>query len=119
MAAAEPRAAAWAGAAGADSLLRTKLTLAECATGVTKTITVDTAILCDGCTGSGTHGDSQPVRCEDVWRRRRGPVRAALVPGQVMTSRPCPTCRGVGETIRIRATSAVETAASAPAATSP
>ena len=38
---------------GADSLLRTRLTLAECATGVSKHVTVETAILCDSCTGAG------------------------------------------------------------------
>ncbi|WP_433703046.1 molecular chaperone DnaJ [Prescottella equi] len=84
---------------GADSLLRTKLTLAECATGVTRTITVDTAILCDGCTGSGTHGDSQPVRCETCGGAGEVQSVQRSFLGQVMTSRPCPTCRGVGETI--------------------
>jgi len=34
---------------GSDSLLRMRLDLAECATGVTKHVTVDTAILCDLC----------------------------------------------------------------------
>ena len=32
---------------GSDSLLRMRLDLTECATGVTKQVTVDTAILCD------------------------------------------------------------------------
>ncbi|MFD4179812.1 molecular chaperone DnaJ [Rhodococcus sp. NPDC058514] len=85
--------------AGADSLLRTKLTLEECATGVTKHITVDTAILCDVCTGAGTNGDSKPVTCETC--RGAGEVQSVQRSflGQVMTSRPCPTCRGAGETI--------------------
>lgn len=84
---------------GADSLLRTKLTLEECATGVTKHITVDTAILCDTCTGSGTNGDSKPIRCETC--SGAGEVQSVQRSflGQVMTSRPCPTCRGAGETI--------------------
>ncbi|MFG1785794.1 molecular chaperone DnaJ [Rhodococcus oryzae] len=84
---------------GADSLLRTKLTLEECATGVTKHITVDTAILCDACTGAGTNGDSKPVTCETC--RGAGEVQSVQRSflGQVMTSRPCPTCRGAGETI--------------------
>ena len=49
---------------GSDSLLRMRLDLSECATGVTKQVTVDTAILCDLCHGRGTHGDSTPVTCD-------------------------------------------------------
>ena len=45
---------------GSDSLLRMRLDLAECATGVTKQVTVDTAVLCDLCQGKGTHGKSMP-----------------------------------------------------------
>ena len=37
---------------GSDSLLRLRLDLAECATGVTKQVTVDTAVLCDLCQGN-------------------------------------------------------------------
>ncbi|MFZ2175859.1 MAG: molecular chaperone DnaJ [Rhodococcus sp. (in: high G+C Gram-positive bacteria)] len=84
---------------GADSLLRTKLTLAECATGVTKHVTVETAILCDSCTGSGTNGDSKPVRCETCGGAGEVQSVQRSFLGQVMTSRPCPTCRGAGETI--------------------
>ncbi|WP_068159726.1 molecular chaperone DnaJ [Rhodococcus phenolicus] len=84
---------------GADSLLRTRLTLDECATGVTKTITVDTAILCDSCTGSGTNGDSKPVLCETCGGAGEVQSVQRSFLGQVMTSRPCPTCRGAGETI--------------------
>ncbi|MFD3813423.1 molecular chaperone DnaJ [Rhodococcus sp. NPDC058639] len=84
---------------GADSLLRTRLTLEECARGVTKSVTVDTAILCDECTGSGTHGDSKPVRCETCGGAGEVQSVQRSFLGQVMTSRPCPTCRGAGETI--------------------
>ena len=49
---------------GNDSLLRMRLDLTECATGVTKQVTVDTAVLCDGCQGRGTHGDSVAVTCD-------------------------------------------------------
>ena len=49
---------------GADSLLRMRLDLAECATGVTKQVTVDTAVLCDLCQGKGTHGKSKASACD-------------------------------------------------------
>lgn len=84
---------------GADSLVRTKLTLAECATGVTKRVTVDTAILCDSCKGSGAHGNSKAVRCETCGGAGEVQSVQRSFLGQVLASRPCPTCRGTGETI--------------------
>ncbi|WP_067697230.1 molecular chaperone DnaJ [Nocardia jejuensis] len=84
---------------GADSLLRTRLSLQECAVGVTKHLTVDTAIICDLCTGSGTNGNSKPVRCETCGGAGEVQTIQRSFLGQVMTSRPCPTCRGAGETI--------------------
>lgn len=84
---------------GSDSLLRMRLTLEDCATGVTKPVTVDTAVLCDLCQGRGTHGDSRPSTCDTC--RGSGEVQSVQrsLLGQVMTSRPCPTCGGVGEVI--------------------
>jgi molecular chaperone DnaJ len=84
---------------GSDSLLRMRLDLAECATGVTKQVTVDTAVLCDKCQGKGTNGDSGPVSCDTCGGRGEVQSVQRSLLGQVMTSRPCPTCRGVGEVI--------------------
>ncbi len=84
---------------GSDSLLRMRLGLAECATGVSKQVTVDTAVLCDRCQGRGTNGDSQPVACDTCGGRGEVQSVQRSLLGQVMTSRPCPTCRGVGEVI--------------------
>lgn len=84
---------------GSDSLLRMRLDLTECATGVTKQVTVDTAILCDKCQGKGTNGNSTPVSCDTCGGRGEVQSVQRSLLGQVMTSRPCPTCRGVGEVI--------------------
>jgi molecular chaperone DnaJ len=84
---------------GNDSLLRMRLDLTECATGVTKQVTVDTAILCDLCQGKGTNGTSTPVSCDTCGGRGEVQSIQRSLLGQVMTSRPCPTCRGVGEVI--------------------
>jgi molecular chaperone DnaJ len=84
---------------GSDSLLRLRLDLTECATGVTKQVTVDTAVLCDKCQGRGTNGNSSPVRCDTCGGRGEVQSVQRSLLGQVMTSRPCPTCRGVGEII--------------------
>ncbi|WP_328358097.1 molecular chaperone DnaJ [Mycobacterium sp. NBC_00419] len=84
---------------GSDSLLRMRLDLSECATGVTKQVTVDTAVLCDICQGKGTHGNSTPVTCDVCGGRGEVQTVQRSLLGQVMTSRPCPQCRGVGEVI--------------------
>lgn len=84
---------------GSDSLLRMRLDLTECATGVTKQVTVNTAVLCDGCQGRGTNGDSSPVACDTCGGRGEVQTVQRSLLGQVMTARPCPTCRGVGEVI--------------------
>jgi molecular chaperone DnaJ len=85
--------------AGADSLLRLRLDLEECATGVTRQVTVDTAVLCDTCQGKGTHNGAGPTRCDTCGGRGEVQSVQRSLLGQVMTSRPCPTCRGVGEVI--------------------
>ncbi|AEF39646.1 molecular chaperone DnaJ [Hoyosella subflava] len=84
---------------GADALLKVRLDLAECAQGVTKDVTVDTAILCDTCQGSGANGNSKPVQCETC--RGAGEIQSVQRSflGQVMTTRQCPTCNGFGQII--------------------
>jgi molecular chaperone DnaJ len=85
--------------AGSDSLLRMRLTLDDCASGITKQVTVDTAVLCDMCQGRGTHADSTPVTCDICGGRGEVQSVQRSLLGQVMTSRPCPNCAGVGEVI--------------------
>ena len=85
---------------GSDSLLRMRLDLSECATGVTKQVTVDTAVLCDICQGKGTHGTSTPVTCNICGGRGEIQTVQRSLLGQVMTSRPCPQCGGFGTVIR-------------------
>ncbi len=103
---------------GSDSLLRMRLDLEECATGVTKQVTVDTAVLCDRCQGKGTNGDSVPIPCDTCGGRGEVQTVQRSLLGQVMTSRPCPTCRGVGVVIPDPATNAWATAGCGPAARS-
>lgn len=84
---------------GSDALLGMSLTLEECATGLTKQITVDTAILCDLCHGKGTHGDSKPATCGTCQGNGQVQSMQRSILGNVVTMRTCPTCRGVGEVI--------------------
>lgn len=84
---------------GEDALIPVELTLEECATGVAKDIVVDTATLCSSCHGSGCAPGTKPQVCDtckgsgDIQQ-----VQRSLL-GQVVTSRPCPVCRGYGEVI--------------------
>jgi molecular chaperone DnaJ len=84
---------------GADALIRMRLTLDECATGVTRDLTVDTAVLCGECTGSGCAPGSAPALCDIC--DGRGEVQSVQRSflGQVVTARVCPNCRGFGEVI--------------------
>ncbi|MQA61317.1 MAG: molecular chaperone DnaJ [Actinophytocola sp.] len=84
---------------GSDALIRVGLTLEECATGITKEIAVDTAILCDLCRGAGTTADTGTTTCDTC--DGRGEIQSVQRSflGQVVTSRPCPVCHGFGEVI--------------------
>jgi molecular chaperone DnaJ len=84
---------------GQDALIPVELTLEECASGVAKDITVDTATLCTVCHGSGCAEGTVPTTCEAC--RGSGEtqqVQRSLL-GQVITTRPCRTCRGFGTVI--------------------
>jgi len=84
---------------GADALIRMSLTLEECATGVTRDLAVDTAVLCSACTGSGCAPGSGPTRCDICGGRGEVQSVQRSFLGQVVTARVCPTCRGFGEVI--------------------
>lgn len=73
-----------------------RLTLQDCATGITKQVTVDTAILCDICQGKGTHADSRPATCDTCGGR--GEIRRRSLLGQIVLLAAVP-CAGVGEVI--------------------
>jgi molecular chaperone DnaJ len=76
-----------------------RMTLGDSATGVTKQVAVDTAVLCDLCQGRGTHGNTTAVTCDICGGRGEVQSVQRSLLGQIMTSRPCPTCAGVGEVI--------------------
>jgi molecular chaperone DnaJ len=84
---------------GADQLVRTVLTLSEVAFGVAKEIEFTTAVACDTCEGEGTSPGTHPETCTTC--RGRGEVQQVQrsIFGQVMTSRACPACAGVGSVI--------------------
>ncbi|SER64570.1 molecular chaperone DnaJ [Actinokineospora terrae] len=84
---------------GSDALLRIQMTLEECATGISREIAVETAILCDLCRGSGCTDGSSPIACDTCGGRGEVQSVQRSFLGQVVTARACPTCRGLGEVI--------------------
>jgi len=85
---------------GSDALIHVQVDLADVIFGATREVTVDTAVVCPTCTGAGTAPGTHPDTCPMC--RGRGEIshvtRSFL--GQMMTTRPCPQCGGVGTVIR-------------------
>ncbi|MDO4928215.1 MAG: molecular chaperone DnaJ [Corynebacterium sp.] len=84
---------------GADALLRTELSLEEAYSGLRKTVTIDTAILCDVCEGSGSKTKAKPVTCSNCGGVGEIQQVQRSFLGNVMTTSPCPTCQGTGEVV--------------------
>lgn len=85
---------------GRNATIRVELDLAEAAFGVTRELTVDTAIVCEACSGTGAAAGSQPVTCDTCHGRGEVSQVTRSFLGQVMTSRPCPRCGGYGTVIQ-------------------
>jgi molecular chaperone DnaJ len=81
---------------GSDALIRLDLELAETAFGVTRDLTVDTAVVCTTCSGAGTAPGTHPATCDTCGGRGEIQSVQRSFLGQVMTSRPCPACSGTG-----------------------
>jgi molecular chaperone DnaJ len=81
---------------GADVKVDLMLTLAEVATGVTKTVKIKLLDPCDRCGGSGAEQGTRPKRCTTC--NGAGEVRRAQRSffGQFVSVAPCPTCSGEG-----------------------
>jgi molecular chaperone DnaJ len=84
---------------GADALVRLELDLADTAFGVAREITIDTAVRCSTCNGAGTAAGTHAQTCQTC--SGRGEVQSVQRSflGQIVTSRPCPDCGGVGSKI--------------------
>jgi len=85
--------------AGQDALIGIELDLAEACFGCEKEITVDTAVRCSTCSGSGCANGSTPTTCAIC--KGQGEIQQVTRSfiGNVMTSRPCNNCGGYGTVI--------------------
>jgi molecular chaperone DnaJ len=85
---------------GNDALIHVEIDLIEAVFGATRELNIETAVICSTCSGAGTASGTHPDTCQVC--KGRGEIsqvtRSFL--GQVMTSRPCPQCAGVGTVIR-------------------
>ncbi|SOD74711.1 molecular chaperone DnaJ [Jatrophihabitans sp. GAS493] len=84
---------------GADALLRIEVTLAEAAFGVRREIAVETAVVCETCTGTGCAAGTSPRTCDVCAGRGEIQTVQRSFLGQVMTTRACSACGGTGEQI--------------------
>lgn len=85
---------------GNDALLRTQITLEEAFAGLQKKVTVDTAVLCDHCEGSGSASKAKPTTCSGCGGAGEIQEVQRSFLGNVLTSRACPQCQGFGEVIK-------------------
>ena len=85
--------------AGQDALIRVELDLAEACFGCSRELSVETAVLCEKCTGSGSANGSKPKICDICKGRGEVSHVTRSIIGQVMTSRPCNSCQGYGTVI--------------------
>jgi molecular chaperone DnaJ len=84
---------------GADALVRLDLELPDTAFGVTRELTLDTAIRCSRCAGAGTAAGTHPQTCPTCNGRGEVQSMQRSFLGQIVTARPCPDCGGVGTKI--------------------
>ena len=84
---------------GSDALLRIECDLSEIAFGTERELSLETAVVCSTCTGQGTASGTHPSRCDTC--QGRGEVQSVQRSflGQVLTTRACPRCGGLGSVI--------------------
>ena len=85
--------------AGQDSLIRIQVDLHEACFGAEREISVESAVICPKCTGSGCLDGGQPTVCNVCKGRGETQQVVRSVIGQVMTSRPCGPCSSYGSVI--------------------
>ena len=86
--------------AGQDSLIRIQVDLNEACFGTEREITVESAVVCPKCTGTGCLDGQHPETCMTCKGRGETQQVVRSVIGQVMTSRPCNACQGYGSVIK-------------------
>src|SRR5438552_127719 len=81
---------------GHDIKVGLKLTLAEVASGTTKTVRIKSLEPCPECSGTGAKPGTQPVKCGTCGGSGEVRHHAQSLFGQVLTVSSCSTCAGEG-----------------------
>ena len=84
---------------GQDIKVTLKLSLAEVATGTTKTVKARTLEACATCGGSGAKPGTKPVTCRTCGGSGEVRRQAQSMFGQFVSVSPCPSCGGDGTVI--------------------
>ncbi len=84
---------------GQDVGVGIELTLAEAATGVSRTISFVAPVACDTCAGSGAAAGAGPTRCATCQGAGQVQVSRNTFLGAMMTVTECSTCRGSGTVV--------------------
>lgn len=84
---------------GQDALVRVDVDLVDVMFGVTSTIDIDTAVLCETCEGSCASPGTSPRRCDICGGSGSLQRTVRSVLGNMVTQSPCGSCRGFGTVI--------------------
>jgi molecular chaperone DnaJ len=84
---------------GQDALIQIEIDLSQAVFGAERELTMDTAVACDTCHGDGAQPGTGTRKCDVCGGRGEIHQVQRSFLGQVMTSRTCSSCRGVGTVI--------------------
>ena len=84
---------------GHDIKVGLKLTLAEVASGTTKTVRIKSLDSCPECAGTGSKPGTASVQCRTCGGSGEVRRQAQSLFGQFLTVSPCPTCGGEGTVV--------------------
>ncbi len=85
---------------GDDAMIRVDVELADVIFGVQREISVNTAVLCDTCSGSCCQPGTAPVTCDVCGGAGQVQRQVRSLFGNVVTMHPCGSCSGYGNVIQ-------------------
>ncbi len=85
--------------AGRDMGITLRISLAEAASGCTKTVAYDRLAPCDDCNGSGAADGGKVTTCSRCHGSGRVVTVQRTILGQMQTQSECPACHGTGHVI--------------------
>lgn len=84
---------------GRDMGIRLQISLAEAASGCTKTLSYERLAPCDDCGGTGVAAGGKVCTCERCHGTGRVIEAQRTIFGTMQTQSTCPACRGTGKTV--------------------